>query len=502
MLDASKRLRVGIDFGTTRTVVAVCDRGNYPVVSFGAGGETLEWVPSLLAVRGGEVRVGLEAARLSEDPSFELVRSLKRRLAKPDAHATEAELLVEFLGELRYALENDSNVADEARRASRIEAMIAAPANAHGAQRFVTLEAFRRAGFEVVGMINEPSAAAFEYAHRYRNTLNARRAELAVYDLGGGTFDASRLQMTGRTHQVLRAQGIGRLGGDDFDLVLAELALERCGLRRYQVSPPAFQRLVEHCRELKERLNPSSRRIVVELEGAADPVVLACSDYYEACAPLVARTMAVLSEVLPEDDGSGVPAGVAGIYIVGGASGLPAVGRALKERYGRRVHRSPYPSAAVAIGLAIALDDRAGFELEDRFSRVLGVFREGAAGREVTFDPLVGAQQRLPVAGSSPVLERTYRAAHNIGHFRFVECSRVDGMGQPSGEVTPYADVLFPFDPGLRDESVDLGGVAVSRCSGPGPEIRERYSVDATGLVELTITDLETGYEKRLRLGG
>jgi molecular chaperone DnaK (HSP70) len=77
---------------------------------------------------------------------------------------------------------------------------------------------------------------------------------------------------------------------------------------------------------------------------------------------------------------------IAGIYVVGGASALPAVTRALRERFGRRVHRSPYPFAATGIGLAIAGDPRARFELSDRFSRHFGVFREERDGREVTFD--------------------------------------------------------------------------------------------------------------------
>src|SRR5262249_15814481 len=153
--------------------------------------------------------------------------------------------------------------------------------------------------------------------------------------------------------------------------------------------------------------HPSSRRVVVDGVGE-----VAVADYYAACAPLIERTLETLGR-LPED-------GLAGIYVVGGASALPAVARALRDRYGRRVHRSPYPFAAAAIRLAIAADETGGFELTDRLSRCFGVFREARGGREIAFDPLFRAD--APIGGA---LERTYRAAHNLGHFRFVECGQL-----------------------------------------------------------------------------
>jgi molecular chaperone DnaK (HSP70) len=506
----SGRLELGIDFGTTRTVVSVCDRGNYPIVSFvGEDGESSDWYPSLLTRSGAAVRAGLDAERSAAEPGAVVTRSLKRLLARPDAaSSTDADspgrLLVTFLSALRDALRTRSNVAREAARADVIEVMVATPANAHGAQRMLTLDAFREAGFTVIGMLNEPSAAAFEYAHRYRSTLTARREKVGVYDLGGGTFDASLLSMTGRAHQVLAARGIGQLGGDDFDRILAELALRAEGIPLSRLGAPELDRLCAHCRELKERLHPSSKRIGVDVKSSidpdargAEPTIVQVSDYYAACEPLVERTLDVLSEVLEAGD----PGELAGVYVVGGASSLPSIGRALRDRLGRRVHRSPYPSAAVAIGLAIALDEHAGYALEDRFSRVLGVFREADSGSAVTFDPLLGPDLVLPVSGEARVLEREYRAAHNVGHFRFVECSRVDALGQPSGEVTPYTEVLFPFDPALRERAADLSRIPVTRTGEPGARIRERYHVDAAGLVELTITDLDSGYEQSVRLG-
>ena len=89
----------------------------------------------------------------------------------------------------------------------------------------MTLDAFRHAGFHVIGMLNEPSAAGFEYTHRYRNTITSRREHIVVYDLGGGTFDASLVHMTGKSHEAVATAGSHQLGGDDFDAMLANLAL-------------------------------------------------------------------------------------------------------------------------------------------------------------------------------------------------------------------------------------------------------------------------------------
>jgi len=102
----------------------------------------------------------------------------------------------------------------------------------------------------------------------------------------------------------------------------------------------------------------------------------------------------------------------------------PSWGRALRERFGRRVHRSPYPSAAVAIGLSIACDEEDDFPLVDRYSRTLGVFREADDGRDIVLDPIFARDVVLPAAGELVVRTRTYRAMHNIGHYRFFELHR------------------------------------------------------------------------------
>ena len=141
----------------------------------------------------------------------------------------------------------------------------------------------------------------------------------------------------------------------------------------------------------------------------------------------------------------------------------------------KRVKRSPHPFAATAIGLAVFLDKEAGFALSERLSRNFGVVREAHAGEDIFFDPILPKDAPLPADGRPPlVVTRTYRAAHNIGHFRFVECSRLLD-GRPDGDVTPYDAVYFPFDPNLHDEE-DLARRSVGRRE-DGPDVEERYVV-------------------------
>jgi molecular chaperone DnaK (HSP70) len=514
-------VRLGIDFGTTRTVVACSDRGNHPVVGFiDAAGDTAEWIPSIVAERDGELRFGFEAAAVADDPSFTVVRSFKRLLAHHDAVLDRAitvggttlplaDLVARFLSYVRGALVTRSDVRRSLSHASEIHAAVAVPANAFGAQRFVTLDAFRRAGFHVTAMLNEPSAAGFEYTHRHRDTLSSRRDQVVVYDLGGGTFDASVVRMTGRRHDVLATAGVSQLGGDDFDAVLAELALRHAGIGFDDLPARAAAHILEQCRAAKEGLNPSSRKITLDLEAALGPlapqpeVTIAASDFYDACMPLVERSIDAMVPIMARaDDDTPDLTEIAGLYIVGGASELPIVARVLRQRFGRRVHRSPYPSAAVAIGLSIAADGSAGLTLLDRYARTFGVFREGEAGREITFDPIFAQGTELPESGAAAahVSTRAYRAAHNVGHFRFFECSAVDDDGRPRGEMAPFGDVYFPFDATLS-AAADLTAVPVERRSDQGPRIVEQYSLDENGIVDVVIRNLDSGYERSYRLG-
>ncbi|OBK44300.1 Hsp70 family protein [Mycobacterium sp. 1081908.1] len=501
-------MRLGIDFGTTHTVVAAVDRGNYPVISF----DGLDAWPSLIAANpDGQLRFGVDAAAVRHEPGWSVLRSFKRLLndAGPQTEVSLAgrdhrlaDLLTGFLAALKTDLQGRSNAT--LAPGETVEAAISVPANASSAQRLLTLDAFVAAGFHVVALLNEPSAASLEYAHRYRSTITAKREHVLIYDLGGGTFDASLLRMTGHENEVVVSEGIQRLGGDDFDEAIVDLVLDRLSLRG--VDPATRELLKDECAARKEAVGPQTRRFLVDLTGI-DPVdrpPFSCGidDVYSVCAPLVDRTIELLQRALRDPTRGGKDVAwseVAGIYVVGGAGGFPLVARMLRTAFGeKRVKRSPHPFAATAIGLAVFLDKEAGFALSERFSRHFGVFREAQAGTDVVFDPIVPKDASLPADGRTPlVVRRTYRAAHNIGHFRFVECSRLVN-GRPDGDVTPYDPVLFPFDPALRDRD-DLGHQPVGRWS-EGPDVEERYVVAPSGAVEVTLTTRPAGFERTFRL--
>src|ERR1700742_1370830 len=290
-------MRLGIDFGTTHTVVAVVDRGNYPVVSFDG---VAAWPSIIAGNEGGELRYGLDAAAVRHHPDWSVLRSFKRLLNDAGPTTTVdlagrryllADLFAGFLTRLKNDLQHRSNA--EFSPGTRVEAAISVPANASSAQRFLTLDAFAQAGFDVVALLNEPSAAGFEYAHRYRSTITAKREYVLIYDLGGGTFDPSLLKMTGRLNEVVVSEGIQRLGGDDFDAAILKLVRKGAGLR--SLPSGTREQLLEECSSRKEAVGPNTRRFLVDLTSVGKPP-FSCpiEDVYTACAPLVDKTIAAL----------------------------------------------------------------------------------------------------------------------------------------------------------------------------------------------------------------
>lgn len=498
---------LGIDFGTTRTVVTAADRGNYPVVSFQDENDNpQEWFPSLIAFeREGSKRVyGFEARARKHDPNWTVIRSFKRQLATlgPESpidlglyELNARELLTEFLCKLHRDLFERSNLRLSPRE--KLEVMVSVPANANSNQRYLTLEAFRLAGFQVRGSLNEPSAAGVEYAHRYRNTTRGgyRREHVVVYDLGGGTFDASVIGMRDLQHEVLASDGIAWLGGDDFDQVLLELALAEAGI--VNLTPEARLNLAEECREKKEGLHPNTRKVVIDLSRALpglSEAIVHTANFYDRCRALIDKTLEATERALGAV-GDLDRSSVAAVYLVGGSIDLPVVARILREKYGKQVRRSPYPHAATAIGAAIAADINAGYQISEQFTRHFGVWREVNGGSSVTLDVIFPKEAVLPQNGGKLRAVRRYHPSHNLGHFRFVECSRVDEMGQPKGDITLWEDIYFPFAADLEREQA-LAKVQVLRTQTREELIEEIYTCDASGIIEVQIINHATRHQR------
>jgi molecular chaperone DnaK len=508
-------MRLGIDFGTTRTVVAAAVDGRYPIAVFETPRGYSEFIPGL-AVRGtGELALGWDAVADLGPNSTTVVRSIKRaagsrlpddRMADLGIDKSALDLTTDYLRFLRRMLLEHCNLEIDAQEP--LEAMVAVPANASSSQRYLTVEAFNRAGFRVLGLINEPTAAAIEYAHNNLASLGRRSPKryVVVYDLGGGTFDTSAVSLVDRRFELIASEGISRLGGEDFDEVILGLTLAELGLDPNGLGPLLQAQLLEACREAKESLSPASRRMHVDLATylpGTEPVSLEMSRVNEACAPLVARTLALLERILESVREHGIDPEntreLGGVYLVGGATEFPLVGKTLRDKYKRKVLIAPQPHAATAVGLAIAADPNSGVFVREAVTRYFGVWREGEAGRAKIFDPIIN--KGILTESGGVHIERRYRPVHAVGHLRFLECSDLDPAGQPRGDLTPWGDIFFPYDPALLDRR-DLASVPFDqRMNEASFEIVERYDYGLDGAISISIENATLGYSRRYVLG-
>ena len=380
--------RLGIDFGTTNTVVVLSDRGHFPVVHHRvstAAGEIIEEVfPSVvwLDSRKGEWRFGLEADRRArrepESPWTFRIGSFKRALStftegqtlrlSDGVEVSLEDLVVKYLGGLRESLLRSGFFP--AGDLERLECVISWPANSNGAQRHVTRRAFQRAGFDVVGSINEPAASAVEYADRVvrGNRAEARdlRSAVAVFDLGGGTFDTSLVTIDGSRFHVVASSGIEQLAAMTSTPSSSPSSWTPCGSGPRSSGSFTRQALIRHARMgKKEGISRDPERGFLEITPAdyglkaarpGRPVRVLVDAYYEAIRPMIRRAVEVMEQVLHGEaaraEGLG-PERVEAIYLAGGSSRLPLGPKLLSERFpGTRIVLSdkPFTSVAMAAG--------------------------------------------------------------------------------------------------------------------------------------------------------
>jgi len=241
-----------------------------------------------------------------------------------------------------------------------------------------------------------------------------------------------------------------------------------------------------------------------QVSPALDTVVVPVSVFYEKCDPLIAQTIRATEAALQGALGKHASEheSLAAVYLVGGSCGLPLLARSLREHFGRRVCRSPYPFAATAMGLAMAADHGSGYRLTEQFSRHFGVWREIEGGETMVFDPIFPKTTALPRPGEPPLrVTRSYRPVHNIGHFRFLECSSLKNAQQPDGDVVAWDEVYFPFDPALAEDGRCLEREEIRRCRKAQLIcVEESYECDAEGIISVTIRNQTTGLSRTFRI--
>lgn len=346
---------IGIDLGTTNSCVAVMEGGEPQVIANAEGNRT---TPSVVAfAKDGERLVGATAKRQAVANTDRTISSIKRhmgsdyKVAIDGKNFTPQEISSMILGKLKQDA--------EAFLGEKVtQAVITVPAYFTDAQRQATKDAGKIAGLDVLRIINEPTAAALAYGVD-KDTTNAQK--VLIYDLGGGTFDVSILELDNGMFQVLATCGDNKLGGDDFDKRVAEYILdefkkvEKIDLSKDKM---AMQRIIEAAEKAKIELSSLSKTninlpfITVTAEGPKSiDIDLTRAKFDSMTSDLVERTMKPLRQALSD---AGLSSNdIAKVILVGGSTRIPAVVDAVKKATGKEPYKGINPDECVAIGAAI-----------------------------------------------------------------------------------------------------------------------------------------------------
>ena len=491
---------IGIDLGTTNSCVAVME-GNEPIVITNSEGKRT--TPSVVAfVDNGERKVGDPAKRQAITNPKRTVFSIKRFMGET------FDQVQREISQVPYAVEKGDNntpkvVIDDRKYSPQeisamvlqkmkktaedylgqevTEAVITVPAYFSDSQRQATKEAGEIAGLTVKRIINEPTAAALAYGLDKQHTDQ----KIAVFDLGGGTFDISVLELNEGLYEVKSTNGDTHLGGDDFDQKIIDWLAdefkndEGIDLRK---DPMALQRLKEAAEKAKIELSASAETeinlpYIMAVEGMPKHLVrkLSRAKFEQLCDSLIQATLEPCRKALK--DAHMQPSDINEVILVGGSTRIPAIQQIVEKFFGKAPHKGVNPDEVVAIGAAIQGGVLAG-EVKDVLLLDVTPLSLGIETMGGVFTKLIDANTTIPVKKS--------------------EVFSTASDNQPSVEI----HVLQGERPMAHDNKTigrfNLDGI---RPAPRGvPQIEVSFDIDANGILNVSARDKDTGKEQKIRI--
>ncbi len=473
---------IGIDLGTTNSCVAVMEGGESKVI---VNAEGMRTTPSVVAFKNGDIAVG-ESARRQAATNLDTVFSIKRHMGtdyKVHIKSTNKDYTPQEISAM--ILQNLKATAEAYLGEKVTEAVITVPAYFNDAERQATKDAGKIAGLEVKRIINEPTAAALAYGIDKDNT---KEQKILVYDLGGGTFDVSVLELADGTYEVLATAGNNRLGGDDFDNRVVDYMVKefkRTNGIDLTTNKSAMFRLKLEAEKAKKDLSGITTTDInipfIAMDSEGNPVhfdmTLTRSKFEELIRDLVDSTTKSVRQALK--DAGLTTSDIDQVLLVGGSTRIPCVQDLVRKELGKEPNRSINPDEVVAMGAAIQGGVLAGdvkdVLLLDVTPLSLGIETLGGVSTVLiprnTTIPTSKSQIFSTAADNQPAVD-----IHVLqGERAMAADNKTLGRFQLSG---------IPLAP---------RGV---------PQIEVKFDIDANGIVHVSAKDLGTGKVQTITITG